>query len=121
MIWFETIVISILTAYTILIFVPVFTLLFSKKEDDLALFTPTEKVSVIIPFKNETNTIVKCLESLVEQDFPAELLEIILVDDNSDDNSADIAEDFLQQKKLSYALIDLTYKSKGGKKDRRQT
>jgi cellulose synthase/poly-beta-1,6-N-acetylglucosamine synthase-like glycosyltransferase len=117
MIWLETIVISILSLYTILIFVSIFTLLFSKKESDLNEFIPSEKVSVIIPFRNEENNIIKCLGGIIEQDYPAELMEIILVDDNSEDRSKQLAVSFLEGKLISYRLIDLKKQNLSGKKN----
>lgn len=45
------------------------------------------KVSVIIPVRNEESTIAHCLHALFRQDFPKELLEIIVVDDNSTDST----------------------------------
>jgi cellulose synthase/poly-beta-1,6-N-acetylglucosamine synthase-like glycosyltransferase len=44
-------------------------------------------VSVIIPFRNESENILDSLLSLLEQTYPKELLEIIYVDDNSTDDS----------------------------------
>ena len=121
MIWLETVVISILSVYTILIFVSIFTLLFSNKEDDLNGFIPTEKVSIIIPFRNEVGNILQCLEGIVAQDYPTELLETILVDDNSEDNSKQIAEGFLKGKNISYKLLDLKENNLSGKKNAIET
>lgn len=46
-----------------------------------------KKVSVIIPFRNESNNILTSLKSLQSQTYPQELLEVIYVNDNSDDDS----------------------------------
>lgn len=51
---------------------------------------PTTKISVIIPARNEENNIGACLDSLVEQDYPKDLLEIIVADDHSTDETAGI-------------------------------
>ena len=40
-------------------------------------------VSVIIPHLNQHESLVRCLSSLAEQDYPADLLEIIVVDNGS--------------------------------------
>jgi cellulose synthase/poly-beta-1,6-N-acetylglucosamine synthase-like glycosyltransferase len=48
------------------------------------------KVSVIIPFRNESEIITKNLESLLRQDYPKWLLEIIYVNDHSSDDSVQI-------------------------------
>jgi cellulose synthase/poly-beta-1,6-N-acetylglucosamine synthase-like glycosyltransferase len=51
---------------------------------------PKTKISVIIPARNEENNIAACLDSLAIQDYPKELLEIIVADDHSTDNTAGI-------------------------------
>ena len=116
MIWLKMLVIVILLVYTIFIFVSVLTMLFAKKDYDFSKFTPLEKISIIIPFRNEEQTIVKCLESLREQDFPKELLELILVNDNSEDDTKQVAENFLHAKDFTYQLIDLKTHNLSGKK-----
>jgi len=44
-------------------------------------------VSVVIPMRNESNHIRPCLDSVVAQDYPANRLEILVVDGDSDDDS----------------------------------
>jgi cellulose synthase/poly-beta-1,6-N-acetylglucosamine synthase-like glycosyltransferase len=51
---------------------------------------PKTKISVIIPARNEENNIAACLNSLTEQDYPGDLLEIIVADDHSTDDTASI-------------------------------
>lgn len=51
------------------------------------------KLSIIIPVYNAEKTIEECLESLIRQTI-FEDLELIIVDDASDDNSADIIMDY---------------------------
>lgn len=50
--------------------------------------------SVIIPFYNSASTIVLCLESISRLNYPKEKLEIILIDNGSTDESADIANSY---------------------------
>ena len=54
------------------------------------------RVSVIIPVRNEHKHIERCLMSLVKQDYPAEKLEIIVVDGLSNDDTREIATRVLQ-------------------------
>jgi len=49
-------------------------------------------ISIILPFKNEENYIVECLDSIVSQDYTA--WELIAVDDHSDDGSPDIVKSY---------------------------
>jgi cellulose synthase/poly-beta-1,6-N-acetylglucosamine synthase-like glycosyltransferase len=51
-------------------------------------FKPQTKVSVIIPARNEAANIGACVRSIVQQDYPASLMEIIVVDDYSEDETA---------------------------------
>ncbi len=51
-----------------------------------------KKVSVIIPVYNSSKHIIECLDSVIKQTFKN--LEIILVDDNSTDNSLDIIKSY---------------------------
>ena len=55
------------------------------------------KVSVVIPILNEERYIKGCLNSLIEQDYPKEFLEIILVDGLSDDKTPDIIKDYIRK------------------------
>lgn len=52
------------------------------------------RASIVIPAYNEENTIARCLRSVVEQSIPREKYEIILVDNNSTDNTVHIAKTF---------------------------
>ena len=117
MIWLDIVVIAVLSIYTLFILTPIFVLLFEKKEDnDLSNFISKEKVSIIIPFRNEAHTVINCLKGITEQDFPKELMEIILVDDNSEDNTKQVAESFLKERAVAYKLIDLKEHNLSGKK-----
>jgi glycosyltransferase involved in cell wall biosynthesis len=48
-------------------------------------------VSVVIPTLNSAKYLAECLQSVREQDYPDELLEVILVDGGSDDETHEIA------------------------------
>src|SRR3990170_8485011 len=55
-------------------------------EDNQAMI-PDECVSVIIPFRNESNNILISLNSLASQNYPQEKFEVIYVNDSSTDDS----------------------------------
>lgn len=65
-------------------------------------------VSVIIPCRNEEKYIGQCLNSFIEMDYPKELLEIIIVDGNSSDNSRTL----IQQYQKNYPFIQLFHNPK---------
>ena len=54
--------------------------------------------SVIIPFKNEAENLSKLLQSISELNYPNNLFEIILVNDESDDGSMDIIQQVFDTK-----------------------
>ena len=50
-------------------------------------------VSVIVPAYNAEKTIRQCLKALAEQSYPADLYEVIVVDDGSTDNTPSIVQE----------------------------
>lgn len=65
---------------------------------------PKTKISVIIPARNEENNIAACLDSLAAQDYPNELLEIIVADDHSTDGTVGIVSRYTD---TGIILLDL--------------
>jgi hopene-associated glycosyltransferase HpnB len=53
-------------------------------------FQDAARVAVVIPARNEAQSIAQCLTSLLLQEYPGELY-VVLVDDNSADGTAEIA------------------------------
>lgn len=51
----------------------------------------SEQVSIIITTKNEENNILNCMESINKQSYPKEKIDIIVVDNNSNDRTVKIA------------------------------
>ena len=51
-------------------------------------------VTIIIPARNEERCIGACLESVLSQRYPKKLLEVIVVDDHSSDNTVSIIQNF---------------------------
>ncbi|MBI5604170.1 MAG: mycofactocin biosynthesis glycosyltransferase MftF [Deltaproteobacteria bacterium] len=51
-------------------------------------------VSIIIPVRNRPEAIAACLESLLHIDYPAEKLEILVIDDNSTDRTPEVVSGF---------------------------
>ncbi|HEM62625.1 MAG TPA: glycosyltransferase family 2 protein, partial [Chloroflexi bacterium] len=62
-------------------------------------------VSVIVAMRNEERFIERCLDSLMEQDYPQELLEVLVVDGRSTDASREIVQ-AKQQTMTSLLLLD---------------
>ena len=53
-----------------------------------------EPASIVIAMRNEAKHVERCLTSILGQDFPAERMEIIVVDDNSEDDTAELVKRF---------------------------
>ena len=47
-------------------------------------------VTVIVPARNEEDTIGPCVDSILATDYPADRLEVIVVDDDSSDRTAEV-------------------------------
>ncbi len=53
------------------------------------------KVSIILPARNEEEFLGKCLDTLIDQDYPN--YEIIVIDDSSDDSTGKIISEYAKQ------------------------
>jgi len=66
-------------------------------------------ISVIIPARDEAENIEACLTSLLNQDYPRQRCEIIVVDDESRDQTYEIAKSALEKREgCNYKLIRLS-------------
>lgn len=62
-----------------------------------------KSISVIIPCRNEEKYISSCLASIIEIEYPKDLMEIIIVDGRSEDKSLEIVKSF----QLLYPFIKI--------------
>nr|WP_276359619.1 glycosyltransferase [Daejeonella sp. H1SJ63] len=90
--------ISILTLIMSLIYSAMMLFLRSGWEK-LGLFVLVNKqfktsVSVLIAARNEENNIDKTISDILSQDYPADLFQLIIVDDHSTDRTADIVQSY---------------------------
>lgn len=70
------------------------------------------KFSIIIPARNEEENIRKCLQSILSQEYPQQLFEVIVIDDHSTDNTSLIVQSF-QAKNENIHLLKLEDDLKG--------
>ncbi|KRL40864.1 glycosyltransferase family 2 protein [Liquorilactobacillus nagelii] len=75
-----------------------------------------KKISVVIPVYNVAEFLPTCLDSLVHQTFPSQDYEVLLVDDGSTDNSAQICQQYIERYPQ---LLRLLTKKNGGLSDAR--
>lgn len=71
------------------------------------------KFSVIIPCYNVENFIPGCLDSVYNQDFPESEFEVIVINDGSEDNSKETAQNWLKEK-INSTVISQKNKGLGG-------
>ena len=71
----------------------------------------TVKISVIIPTYNRQKKIKKCLKAFKNQLLSKDNYEIIIIDDNSDDNTNEIVKDIADKKELNIIYIKNSKKS----------
>ncbi|HJU45982.1 MAG TPA: glycosyltransferase [Chitinophagaceae bacterium] len=69
-------------------------------------YEPRTAITVIIPARNEEKNILNCLDSLTNQTYPAELLQIIVVNDHSTDNTEAVVKNFPCRNVLLINLAD---------------
>jgi len=76
--------------------------------DIMAVLSNNPTISIIIPVCNGEKTLASCLDALIKLDYPIEDREIIVVDNNSTDNTKEIVKRYpvryLFEKKRSVGL-----------------
>ncbi|MDT8416682.1 MAG: glycosyltransferase [Lutibacter sp.] len=81
-------------------------------------FFPKNRFSIVIPFRDEAHNLPNLLNSVSVLNYPSELYEILLVNDDSQDNFNQIIEEFNKQNpKLNLHLIQNIRKTQSPKKD----
>lgn len=58
------------------------------------------KFSIVIPFRNEAENLPKLLESIAKLNYPRDLFEVILVDDDSEDDSVSVIKKHISERPL---------------------
>ncbi len=115
--WFNILLIT-----TIIIFILYATILLLYRKWFLQLlpftipetFQPSVKFSIIIPARNEEKNIGNCIASIIQQNYPKNLFEIIVIDDHSIDSTSAIVTQ-LSKQYSNISLIKLTDELHGKK------
>ncbi len=71
-----------------------------------SVYQAVTRISIIIPARNEAANLPACLSSLLAQQYPRHLFEVIVVDDYSDDDTAAVVEAFRDERICCIRLAD---------------
>ncbi|MDB5262483.1 MAG: family 2 glycosyl transferase [Adhaeribacter sp.] len=77
-------------------------------------FRPQVKITVIIPIRNEAQHIARLLQNLADQTYPAHLIEVLIIDDHSEDNSLAVVQSY--SNRVPYSLHCHSLDHQTGKK-----
>jgi cellulose synthase/poly-beta-1,6-N-acetylglucosamine synthase-like glycosyltransferase len=109
----EIIIFSILGVYILMHLVMFIGLIVNTKKPADSGYEP--KVSIVICAKDEEDSIEECIKSLLDLDYPMEKLEILLVNDRSEDRTKEIMMSYVNSNPvLKYVeIFEFTGKLKG--------
>lgn len=67
------------------------------KKENVTINDSLPFISVIVPARNEEKNIAECIRSIIKSDYPKNKFELIVVNDRSDDNTANIVKQFTEE------------------------
>lgn len=99
----------VLFALFLLFIIPVATVQKWQNSGPMSLEAPYPTVSVIIPAYNEEKCIGQCIESVLDATYPTDLVEVLVIDDGSTDNTYAKAAQYRDRG------VEVYHKENGGK------
>ncbi|HSI90294.1 MAG TPA: glycosyltransferase [Adhaeribacter sp.] len=79
-------------------------------------YCPQNRLSVLIPVRNEALNITNLLSDLAAQHYPKQLMEVLVIDDDSEDETAQLVQDHARNSELNIRLLSLENGRGKGKK-----
>lgn len=104
-------IITILLAILYAILISYFNLGWSRLSEFVpeSSIPPNVSFSIIIPARNEELNIINCLNDIINQEYPSSKFEIIVIDDFSEDKTAENVDQFISNNpKYNVSLIRLS-------------
>lgn len=80
-----------------------------------------KSISIIIPIYNSEKYIISCLGCIVSQTYPNTLIECIIINDGSFDNSAELSKEFISNYKGNIRFKLINHKTNKGLAEARNT
>ena len=99
--------------YAIILSAGIFIWLFKLRSINIENKEVTGSFSVIIPVRNEEKNIGRLLDSLMHQSISKDNFEVILVDDQSEDNTVAVAKNIFENSGLSWRILSLGPEDRG--------
>ena len=65
-----------------------------------------DRISIIIPCRNEEKYIAGCLDSVISNDYPKDYMEVFVVDGKSNDNTQEIVNEYSRKYEFIHLLIN---------------
>jgi cellulose synthase/poly-beta-1,6-N-acetylglucosamine synthase-like glycosyltransferase len=84
-------------------------------------FFSSTTVSIIVPARNEAANIETCLRAILNQEYPGHLMEVIVIDDHSEDETANIVKSIPDPRIRLITLVDYPIQGQAYKKHGIQT
>lgn len=97
------ILLLIVLCFAAIYFGIIFTLRIGLNKIDYGAESKLYRISIIVAMKNEMNHAGSCIEALINQTYPRDRLEIIIVDDGSTDQTPNILVEY--QRKYSFLKV----------------
>lgn len=71
------------------------------------------KVTIGVCVRNSAATLPEAIESIISQDFPHELIEVIFVDDGSEDNTLSIIQEYVSRMDIAAKVFHTSWQGLG--------
>jgi cellulose synthase/poly-beta-1,6-N-acetylglucosamine synthase-like glycosyltransferase len=76
------------------------------------------KITILVPARNEEDCIIQCIQDIEQQNFPHQMVQLILINDHSTDSTLERIEEYiskraLQEKKIEIKVLNLIEEAAG--------